>query len=103
MAALTLTQGSATFPLVWRKKTEAATAKKAANELREIAELLEKIEVDLKAQAHPEIATIYKNLSTIRKELGKTVRAHSMSAASRRVVAEGFTNIGRALRSRSSD
>ena len=86
---------------MWFKRSEAATAKRAASELRQIADLLEKIEVDAKAQAHPEIATIAKNLKAIRMELGRTVRAGSMSASSRRAVADGFTNIGRALRTRS--
>jgi hypothetical protein len=83
------------------KRSEKATAKRAATELRQIADLLEKIEVDPKGEAHPEIATIAKNLKAIRVELGKTVRARSMSASSRRAVADGFANIGRALRTRS--
>ena len=85
---------------MWFKLREKATAKRAADELRQIAELLEKIEVDPKGQPHPEITTIYKNLSAIRREMSKTVRAHAMSASSRRAVAEGFTNIGRALRTK---
>jgi hypothetical protein len=86
---------------VWRKVTEKTTASKAAAELRKIADRLEEIGVDPKAAPHPEITTIYKNLSAISKELGKTVKSHSMSASSRRAVADGFANIGRALRTRS--
>jgi hypothetical protein len=84
---------------VWRKRTEAARGKRAAAELRKIADLLERIEIDPDGKPHPEISTIAENLKAIRVELGKTVRARGMSADSRRAIANGFTNIGKALRS----
>ncbi len=86
---------------MWFKKSEAVRARRAASELRKIADLLERIGVDPKGQPHPEIATIAENLTAIRTELGKTVRARGMSESSRRAVAEGFTNIGKALRTKS--
>lgn len=86
---------------MWFRRTEAARARRAASELRRIADLLERIEVDPKGHPHPEIATIAENLIAIRTELGKTVRARGMTDSSRRAVADGFTNIGNALRAKS--
>ena len=83
---------------MWFKRSEAARGHVAAAELRKIADLLEKIEVDRNARPHPEIATIAKDLKAIRIELGKTVRARGMSDDSRRAIADGFTDIGEALR-----
>jgi hypothetical protein len=86
---------------MWFRLREKARARRAASELRKIADLLERIGVDPKGQPHPEIATIAENLTQIRMELGKTVRARGMSEGSRRAVADGFTNIGQALRTKS--
>jgi uncharacterized membrane-anchored protein len=82
---------------VWIKKSEAARAKRAASELRKIADLLERIKVDPKGEPHPEIATIAEELKGIRVELAKTVRARGMNADSRRAIADGFADIGKAL------
>jgi hypothetical protein len=86
---------------MWYRKSEAVRARRAASELRKIADLLERIGVDTDGQPHPEIGTIAENLTAIRMELGRTVRARGMSEAGRRSVADGFTNIGNALRTKS--
>ncbi|HEV2216183.1 MAG TPA: hypothetical protein VGV88_01305 [Candidatus Dormibacteraeota bacterium] len=83
---------------MWIKRSEAARGRRAAAELRKIADLLERVKVDPDGKPHPEIATIAENLKVIRIEMGKTVKARGLSDDSRRAIADGFTDIGKALR-----
>jgi hypothetical protein len=82
----------------WRAAIEQRRADKAADELREIAGLLEKIGVSDDAAAHPEMATITRSLAAIRRSLQSTVKRGRMTAAERGRISAGFTNIGEALR-----
>jgi len=82
----------------WRAAIERRRADRAADELREIAALLEKIGVSADAAAHPEMATITRSLATIRRSLQSTVKRGRMTASERSRISAGLTKIGEALR-----
>ena len=72
-------------------------AKKAADELRAIAGLLEQITVAKGGKAHPEMEAILQSLESIRRGLSGSVERGHMTPSERDQVADGFSGIGRAL------
>ena len=82
----------------WGSMPVKRRAGKAADELRRIADLLERIAVSKEGGAHPELVSITSSLTSIRRGLEGTVKRGSMTAAERGQISAGFTSIGQSLR-----